>query len=271
LFLEQLSTAHLAGQLQFFGNQGALADPKAFEDHLAPLHKTEDRIGGDVAAPTHHRSGRADFPRKMWCTTFYADVLLAAPDQRTAQGRRDHALLRFLNNIAARASEAAEVKVADLDLSAASVKITGKGGKQRFCPLSPATVSELAALIGERISSGPVFLKRRSCPITRFGIHSVVERNVLQALPPCPSMAAKRVIPHSIRHTSATHLLRAGVDINTIRGWLGHVSLETTNIYAEVDFETKAKALAKCDVPDTERVAGRWRDQPALMGFLRSL
>jgi len=81
----------------------------------------------------------------------------------------------------------------------------------------------------------------------------------------------KRVSPHSIRHTSATHLLRAGVEINTIRGWLGHVSLETTNIYAEVDFETKAKALAQCDVPDVEKVPRRWRDQPALMDFLRTL
>jgi site-specific recombinase XerC len=271
LFLEQLLAAYLAGQLQFFGNQAALADPKAFEDHLAPLHKTECRIGGDVAAPTHHRSGRADFPHKMGCATFYADALLAAPDQRTAQGRRDHALLRFLYNTGARASEAAQVKVADLDLNAASAKITGKGGKQRFCPLWPATVSELAALIGERVSSGPVFLNCHGCPITRFAIHGVVERNVLQALPRCPLMTAKRVSPHSIRHTSATHLLRAGVDINTIRGWLGHVSLETTNIYAEVDFETKAKALAKCDVPDTERVPRRWGDQPALMDFLRTL
>jgi integrase/recombinase XerD len=99
----------------------------------------------------------------------------------------------------------------------------------------------------------------------------VVERNVLKALAQSPSLATKRVSPHSIRHTSATHLLRAGVDINTIRGWLGHVSLETTNIYAEVDFETKAKALAKCDVPDTEKVPKRWRDQPALMDFLRTL
>ena len=81
----------------------------------------------------------------------------------------------------------------------------------------------------------------------------------------------KRVSPHSIRHTSATHLLRAGVEINTIRGWLGHVSLETTNIYAEVDFETKAKALAQCDMPDVEKVSRRWRDQPALMDFLRTL
>ena len=99
----------------------------------------------------------------------------------------------------------------------------------------------------------------------------MVERNVLKALARSPSLATKRVSPHSIRHTSATHLLRAGVDINTIRGWLGHVSLETTNIYAEVDFETKAKALAKCDVPDAEKVRKRWRDQPALMDFLRTL
>ena len=150
-------------------------------------------------------------------------------------------------------------------------KSSEKGGKQRFCPLWPATVSELVPLIGESVPSRAIFLNRRGCPVTRFGIHTVVERNVLKALAQSPSLATKRVSPHSIRHTSATHLLRAGVDINTIRGWLGHVSLETTNIYAEVDFEAKAKALAKCDVPDTERIPGRWRDQPALMDFLRTL
>jgi integrase/recombinase XerD len=199
------------------------------------------------------------------------DALLGAPDRRTAQGRRDHALLLFLYNTGARASEAAQVKIADLNLDAASVKITGKGGKQRFCPLWAATVSELAQLIGDIVSSRPVFLNRRGCPMTRFGIHTVVERNVLKALARSPSLATKRVSPHSIRHTSATHLLRAGVEINTIRGWLGHVSLETTNIYAEVDFETKAKALAQCDMPDVEKASRRWRDQPALMDFLRTL
>jgi integrase/recombinase XerD len=199
------------------------------------------------------------------------DALLASPDRRTAQGRRDHALLLFLYNTGARASEAAQVKIVDLNLGSASVKITGKGGKQRSCPLWPVTVSELAALIGESDPSRPVFLNRRGIPITRFGIHTVVERNALKALARSPSLAMKRVSPHSIRHTSATHLLRAGVEINTIRGWLGHVSLETTNIYAEVDFDTKAKALAQCDVPDVEKVPRRWRDQPALMDFLHTL
>jgi integrase/recombinase XerD len=199
------------------------------------------------------------------------DALLAAPDRRTAQGQRDHALLLFLYNTGARASEAAQVKVGDLDLNAASVKIHGKGGKQRFCPLWSATVSELAAITGESAPSRPVFLNRCGRPITRFGIHTVVERNALKARAQSPALAAKRVSPHSIRHTTATHLLRAGVDINTIRGWLGHVSLETTNIYAEVDFETKAKALAKCEMTNIKTVGNHWRDRPALMEFLRAL
>lgn len=86
-----------------------------------------------------------------------------------------------------------------------------------------------------------------------------------------PSLTAKRVSPHSIRHTTATHLLRAGVDINTIRAWLGHVSLDTTNIYAEIDLEMKAKALAKCEVTNASSSNKHWRDDPALMTFLRAL
>jgi len=119
--------------------------------------------------------------------------------------------------------------------------------------------------------SRPLFLNRCGRPITRFGIHTVIERNALQARAQSPALATKRVSPHSIRHTTATHLLRAGVDINTIRGWLGHVSLETTNVYAEIDFETKAKALAKCEIADTSATRQHWRDQPALMDFLHAL
>lgn len=171
------------------------------------------------------------------------DALFAAPDRRTEQGRRDYALLLFLYNTGARASEAASIKVEDLDLTAASVKINGKGGKQRYCPLWAATVAELRALIANGASSRPVFINRCGQPITRFGIHTAVERYGLKVVAKMPSLATKRVSPHSIRHTTATHLLRAGVDINTVRGWLGHVSLDTTNIYAEIDFETKAKRL----------------------------
>ena len=86
-----------------------------------------------------------------------------------------------------------------------------------------------------------------------------------------PSLAAKRVSPHSIRHTTATHLLRAGVDINTVRAWLGHVSLDTTNIYVEVDLEMKAKALASCAIEEEEELQKPWREDKGLMEFLRTL
>jgi len=199
------------------------------------------------------------------------DALLAAPDRRTELGRRDYALLLFLYNTGARASEAACITVADLNLKAASVKINGKGGKQRYCPLWSATIAELQGLIVDGCPARPVFLNRCGQPITRFGIHTAIERYALKVVAKMPALATKRVSPHSIRHTTATHLLRAGVDIHTVRGWLGHVSLDTTNVYAEIDFETKAKALEKCEAPDMGRVPKRWRDQPALMDFLRSL
>ena len=85
-----------------------------------------------------------------------------------------------------------------------------------------------------------------------------------------PSLASKRVSPHTIRHTTAVHLLRAGVDINTIRAWLGHVSIDTTNVYAEVDLEMKGRALAKCDVGGVDQ-KHHWKKDPELMAFLRSL
>ena len=101
--------------------------------------------------------------------------------------------------------------------------------------------------------------------------NSLVERYVRKAQAKMPSLATKRISPHTIRHTTATHVLRAGVDINTGRAWLGHVSLDTTNIYAEIDLETKAKALAKCAVAETSQRKRHWRDDPALMTFLRAL
>jgi integrase/recombinase XerD len=199
------------------------------------------------------------------------DALLAAPDRQTAQGRRDHALLLFLYNSGTRAEEAAQVLVSELDLAGFSVKIRGKGGKERHCPLWPSTLAELTALIADRSPTAPVFLNRCGHPITRFGIHTLVERYVRKAQIQMPSMAAKRISPHTIRHTTATHLLRAGVDINTVRAWLGHVSLDTTNIYAEIDLETKAKALAKCELGEPPKPKPRWREDPGLMAFLRSL
>lgn len=204
------------------------------------------------------------------------DALLAVPNLATAQGRREHALLLFLYNVGARADEAAQVRIGDLSLphvpsrDTAWVLIRGKGNKSRRCPLWSQTVHELAALTEGRDPGEPVFRNRCGRPITRFGIHSLVERTATRAAKQAPSLAKKRVSPHTIRHTTATHLLRSGVDINTIRAWLGHVSLATTNVYAEVDLETKAKALASCEVKGKKN-GKPWKEDTGLMEFLRSL
>ena len=204
------------------------------------------------------------------------DALLAAPDRKTAQGRRDHALLLFLYNAGTRADETAHVRIGDLSLpdvperDLASVLIRGKGNKSRRCPLWAQTVRELAVLVQGRDPSDHVFLNRYGRPITRFGIHTLVERCAARAVKDVPSLASKRVSPHTIRHTTATHLLRSGVDINTIRAWLGHVSLITTNVYAEVDLEMKAKALDNCKVEEQARDAP-WSKDKGLMQFLEHL
>jgi integrase/recombinase XerD len=203
------------------------------------------------------------------------DALLTAPNQLTQQGCRDHALLLFLYNTGARADEAAQMKIADLLISHFArdhslVQIRGKGNKLRRCPLWSQTVIELSSLIRNRPSTDYVFLNRCGRPITRFGVHTTVERCVKRIVGRIPSLATKRVSPHTIRHTTATHLLRAGVDINTIRAWLGHVSLNTTNIYAEVDLEMKVKALATCEIRGNVSVK-HWKEDISLMKFLQGL
>jgi len=200
------------------------------------------------------------------------DALLAAPDRTTAQGRRDHRLLLFLYNSGARADEAARLVIADLDLSLpASVAILGKGNRVRHCPLWPVTADALKMAVDGRRPTERVFLNRCRRPMTRFGIYKTVERYACKVVAERPALASKRISPHTIRHTTAVHLLRAGVDINTIRAWLGHVSIDTTNIYAEIDLEMKARALAKCDVGESIQKDRHWSQDHGLMAFLRSL
>jgi integrase/recombinase XerD len=199
------------------------------------------------------------------------DALLAQPDRRTPLGDRDHTLLLFLYNSGARADEVAKLTVGNLQLGAqSSVRLHGKGNKFRNCPLWPATATSLSRLIANRGKSDKVFLNRINQPLTRFGIHRLVSRYGEMASKAVPSLATKRVSPHTIRHTSAVHLLRAGVDINTIRAWLGHVSLDTTHVYAEVDMEMKAKALARVDISDLQ-TKPQPRNLPSLMAFLKAL
>lgn len=199
------------------------------------------------------------------------DALLCAPNQQTEQGRRDYAVLLFLYNTGARAAEVAGLQVGDLSLQGTlSVRLVGKGQKVRYCPLWTTTVTVLKRLVDGRHAEEAVFLSRYRQPLTRFGIRSLVKRYADRASHQMPSLRTKSVSTHTIRHTTAVSLLRAGVDINTIRAWLGHVSLDTTQVYAEVDLEMKAQALAHCDMP-TDSVTKLWHQDPELMTFLKGL
>jgi integrase len=124
--------------------------------------------------------------------------------------------------------------------------------------------------LGQTPGRDPAFRTRRHQRLTRFGIHALGERYARVVAATLPSVAKKRVSPHTIRHTTATHLLRAGVDINTIRAWLGPVSLVTTNVYAEADLEMKAKALANGEIKEAGSPKP-YREDKGLMEFLRSL
>lgn len=215
---------------------------------------------------------KAPKPAMAYLEKSEMDALLGGPNRDSAQGLRDYAVLLFLYNTGARADEVAHLTVSDLNLgNSPSVKIRGKGNKVRHCPLWSSTENILTSLIAGRASTDSVFLNRRRHPITRFGIYALVVRYVFKLGQKMPSLRAKQVSAHTIRHTTAVHLLRSGVDINTIRAWLGHVSLDTTHVYAEVDLEMKAKALAHCEIPESASPVKCWRENPGLMAFLKTL
>ena len=203
------------------------------------------------------------------------DALLEVPDTSTLQGRRERALLLFLYHTGARASEAAQLKVGAVQLAGKSagqslVMLRGKGGKTRLCPLLDGSARALADLVDGRSAGEAVFLNRLGRPITRSGIRQAVVRCAAKAAARTPSLAGKKVSPHWLRHTAATHMLRSGVDLNTIRAWLGHARLDTTTVYAEIDLERKAKAIAVFD--SSEPAPDRsYRDDQGLMAYLRAL
>jgi integrase/recombinase XerD len=203
------------------------------------------------------------------------DAMLATARGEGLQAKRDYALLLFLYNSGARVSEAVNLTIANLELRSTSgteqhvVKIFGKGSKTRLCPLWSATARAIQAITANRNANEPVFLNRLNQPLTRSGIFALVQRYGKKASVTQSSLACKKINPHVLRHTTACHLLKAGVDINTIRAWLGHVSLDTTNVYAEIDVEMKSKALAKCEI--NGGTAKSWRKDPDLMAFLKSL
>jgi len=205
--------------------------------------------------------------------------LLARISTATVLGRRDHALLALLYNTGARVQEIADLRVGDLDLNGPlRGRLHGKGDKWRACPLWPETAEELRRL--ETVRTGdptmPVFRSRQGGPMTRFGLYKAVKRYAPHlAQGHGENGAREHLSPHVLRHTAAVALLEAGVDVNVIRAWLGHVSLETTNRYAEVSIRMKEAAMALCTppMPDDGQSPRNsvWRREPDLLKWLESL
>ena len=182
-------------------------------------------------------------------------ALLDSIDRKNPAGRRDHALFSFLYNTGARVQEAVDVTVGAVRFSSPPiVTITGKGSKTRIVPLWQSTATVLLEHIKERgigqQLEARLFVNARGKPLTRFGIRHILRTRLAAAKRNCPRIGEKRVSPHTVRHSTAMHLLQSGVDLTVIQRWLGHVQLATTHGYVEIDLEMKRKALAACAPPD---------------------
>jgi site-specific recombinase XerD len=202
------------------------------------------------------------------------EAILAQPDRSTVDGQRDHALLSFLYNTGARIQEALDLcPNAIRSESPLCVRLYGKGRKERLCPLWPETVSLLKALLKRqpRADDERLFVNRYGVPLGASGVRFKLDRYVAAAAKTVPSLASKNVTPHSFRHATAVHLVAAGVDITVIRSWLGHVSLDTTNHYAQANLETKRKALESVGPRSRVGKLPRWRRDSSLLEWLDSL
>jgi len=205
------------------------------------------------------------------------EAVLSAIDRSTPDGRRDYALLATMFNTGARVSEIIGIRAGDLQLlRPCHVRLFGKGRKERLCPLLPQTAQVLRDFCFEKqISSrsdSPVFLNHREGSLTRFGVRYILAKHLARAKTVTASLNAKRLHPHSMRHSAAVHLLKAGVDLSTISHWLGHASLNTTNRYAAIDLEMKRKALAQAKPLGShgKRVT-RWRTDTTILEWLEHL
>jgi site-specific recombinase XerD len=200
------------------------------------------------------------------------DALLAAPDQRTWGGRRDHALILLAVQTGLRLSELTSLRSEDLHLGVgAHVRVIGKGRKDRCTPLSKNTQTVLGAWIREppRASSQPLFPNARGGRLSAHGVHYLLSKHVATASDVCFSLKQKRVSPHVLRHTTAMDLLHEGTDPSVIALWLGHESIETTQIYLDANLELKQQILDRTTPPTGK--PGRYRPDDKLLAFLKDL
>lgn len=215
---------------------------------------------------------RYDRPLLGFLTAQEMQAILDSPSRATWSGARDYAMWATLYNTGARVSEIIASRVGDLDLvERRCIRIQGKGRKERIVPLWKMTQTILAKWL-ERVRSepaAPLFPNRAGSPMSRTGIEERLRRAVQVAAEHCPSLRGRQVSPHTLRHTTAMHLLQSGVDVTVIALWLGHESPETTHQYVEADLEMKRKALDILSQP--ESAISPWRPNDELLAFLDSL
>jgi integrase/recombinase XerD len=204
-------------------------------------------------------------------------AVIKAVDVGVGNGCRDLALLSLMFNTGARVSEIVSLEAQDLRLTApCSVLLRGKGSKERTCPIWSETAGLLRRLL-ERNSGPPsqstsVFLNDRGARLTRFGARLILNKYVEKAALRRPLLKRKRLHPHSMRHSTALHLLRSGVDLSTIAHWLGHASVNTTNKYISIDLEAKREALAKAKpLLKGRHYSGKWRQDKDIIAWLKAL
>ena len=200
------------------------------------------------------------------------DALLSAPDCSTWVGRRDHAILMVALQTGLRSSELINLRRCDIVIgTGAHIRCEGKGRKQRCTPLRQETLKVLEVWLREQAGtdSDPLFPTFRGTKLSRDALECLVRRHTLSASTSCPSLIGKRVSPHVLRHSTAMELLHHGVDQSVIALWLGHESVETTQIYMHADLRLKEKALARMTAPESN--PERYCPDDKLLAFLESL
>ncbi|MCC6292168.1 MAG: tyrosine-type recombinase/integrase [Bryobacterales bacterium] len=215
---------------------------------------------------------RADKRLVGYLTRDEMDAILGAPDRKTWAGQRDYTLLLTFYNSGARVSELTSLKRCQVQLGATSfLQLHGKGRKERSVPLWPKTARTLKIWLDASppLPDGPAFPSARGVALSRDGVNYILQDAVRAAAKTCPTLAARRVTPHVLRHTTAMHLLQSGVDITVIALWLGHESPETTHIYVEADLKTKEQALQ--NVAPAGKGFRRFQPRDALLAFLDTL
>ena len=201
------------------------------------------------------------------------DTLLAAPNPELWTGRRDHAFLLVAVQTGLRLSEMTGLYRKDIVLeTGAHVRCVGKGRKERCTPLTKQAVNVLKAWLKEppRGANGIVFPNTQGGQLSADGVQYLLAKHIAVAQRTCPSLKQKRVTPHCLRHTAAMELLQAGVDRSVIALWLGHESVETTQVYLDANLALKELALAKT-TPANTKVPGRYRPDDKLLAFLKGL